>query len=390
MEKLLENYPQIKLIHMTHLLENLKKKDPEVLESNRKKQVKNKNPKENMSQLYAMFEKGMWDMFEIILTNSKKGEIYDFTILDPPHINDIKKHPLMLLARSGQEALLTHKTMETLLNLKWRTIPRMAFYGNVILYVVFIVLYSFYSLEMANETNKEPLSINYNLSTRNDTLNGTFPRDDAYESNLLIPLLVFLSFNIFKMCLQIALMEGLSFLISLEGWFEKSSYILALISIVYKDLELKSVCSSVAVILAFLNLALLIQKLGMFGLYVMAFKRTVKNSLTFLPIFGIIFIGFLISFKVRAANDMTYFNSSTSAVLIDGFTMMLGDFQTDQMGVESSMVNYILYFAFLAIMSIITLNLFVGIAVGELNTVLSEADIQQISMRVVFVLKVTF
>ena len=70
--------------------------------------------------------------------------------------------------------------------------------------------------------------------------------------------------------------------------------------------------------------------------------------------------------------------------------MMMGDFQTSEMGVENSYVNYFLYVAFIGIMSIIVLNLFVGIAVGEIKQTLDEADIQQISMRIVFVLKVIF
>ena len=69
--------------------------------------------------------------------------------------------------------------------------------------------------------------------------------------------------------------------------------------------------------------------------------------------------------------------------------MMMGDFQTSEMGVENSYVNYFLYVAFIGVMSIIVLNLFVGIAVGEIKQTLDEADIQQISMRIVFVLKVT-
>lgn len=68
--------------------------------------------------------------------------------------------------------------------------------------------------------------------------------------------------------------------------------------------------------------------------------------------------------------------------------MMMGDFQTSQMGVEKSALNYFLYVTFICVMSIIILNLFVGIAVGEISQTLEEADIQQISMRIVFTLKV--
>ena len=68
--------------------------------------------------------------------------------------------------------------------------------------------------------------------------------------------------------------------------------------------------------------------------------------------------------------------------------MMMGDFQTSQMGVEKSILNYVLYVAFISIMSVIILNLFVGIAVGEIKQTLDEADIQQISMRIQFVLQI--
>jgi hypothetical protein len=70
------------------------------------------------------------------------------------------------------------------------------------------------------------------------------------------------------------------------------------------------------------------------------------------------------------------------------YTINFSNFKTAEMGVENSMVNYFLYVAFIGIMSIIILNLFVGIAVGEIKQTLDEADIQQISMRIVFVLKV--
>lgn len=71
-----------------------------------------------------------------------------------------------------------------------------------------------------------------------------------------------------------------------------------------------------------------------------------------------------------------------------GITMMMGDFQTHRMGVNDSVINYVLYVTFIAVMSVIILNLFVGIAVGEIRQTLDEADIQQISMRIVYLLKV--
>ncbi len=74
--------------------------------------------------------------------------------------------------------------------------------------------------------------------------------------------------------------------------------------------------------------------------------------------------------------------------------MVVGELETSKMGLldaNNSMItlpNYIIYSLFIGLMCIIMLNLFVGIAVGEIKTVLDEADIQQTSLRIMFVLKV--
>ena len=67
---------------------------------------------------------------------------------------------------------------------------------------------------------------------------------------------------------------------------------------------------------------------------------------------------------------------------------MLGNFQDDQMGTKNSVINYILYLIFILVLCIIMLNLLVGIAVGEIAQLLARATVQQISMRILFVLQI--
>ncbi len=153
------------------------------------------------------------------------------------------------------------------------------------------------------------------------------------------------------------------------------------------QLTQKTQYSSIAILSLFTTFTFLIQKLKVIGVYVLAFRRTLLNSTKFLPVFLIIYTGFILSFRVRVDTNLQYFNSTTSASFLSGITMMMGDFQTHRMGVDST-INYFLYVAFIGIMSIIILNLFVGIAVGEIKQTLDEADIQQISMRIVYLLKV--
>ena len=90
-------------------------------------------------------------MLRIVLENCKQsnGLSYDFKQIDTPFHN-IQAHPLMLLAKSGQEFLLNHPSVEKLLALKWRFLPRFVFYANITLFLLFVILYSIYVVKLSN------------------------------------------------------------------------------------------------------------------------------------------------------------------------------------------------------------------------------------------------
>ena len=97
-------------------------------------------------QLTALFEAKMWDMLKIILDKCHTTEEeWNFTILDP-YCKSLSNHPLMLIARSGQENLLKHDTTKLLLQLKWRFIPRFAFYFSLIIYLLYMIIFSGFRL----------------------------------------------------------------------------------------------------------------------------------------------------------------------------------------------------------------------------------------------------
>lgn len=100
-------------------------------------------------QLMALFDAKMWDMFKIILDKCQTTENkWNFSIIDPV-LKSLSKHPLMLIARSGQENLLKHETTKLLLQLKWRFIPRCAFYFSLLIYIIYVILFSVYTVELS-------------------------------------------------------------------------------------------------------------------------------------------------------------------------------------------------------------------------------------------------
>ena len=108
---------------------------------------------EENPQLNMLFEKKCWDAVILVLDNCKSETSYDFAKLDPPFV-DINKHPLMLVAQSGQETILKHATVQKLLELKWRFIPRLAFYANLVFYMCFLCLFAAFSIRLSKHIIK--------------------------------------------------------------------------------------------------------------------------------------------------------------------------------------------------------------------------------------------
>ena len=90
------------------------------------------------------------------------------------------------------------------------------------------------------------------------------------------------------------------------------------ISLFSKRLAVKTQYSSIAILCLFTSFMFLIQKLKVFGVYVLAFRRTLLNSAKFLPVFLIAYIGFILAFRVRVDTNLKYFNSTTSTSFLNG------------------------------------------------------------------------
>ncbi len=121
--------------------------------------------------LVALYNQKMWDILKIILDKCKKNENEtNFSIIDVP--TKYSEHTLMLIARSGDEDLITHQVTSLLVNLKWRSIPRFVFYFNLFLYFLFLFMFSWYAIELSwpddlNEPSVDNFEPNQNISEKN-------------------------------------------------------------------------------------------------------------------------------------------------------------------------------------------------------------------------------
>ena len=104
----------------------------------------------------------------------------------------------------------------------------------------------------------------------------------------------------------------------LENWLEMISLLCTVLTIAIEDFTFKTTCCSIGIMMSFLNFAFLIEKLNVFGLYVLAFRRTILNSSKFFPVFMLIYMGFVLSFRTRTASHNLYFNDTTPNAMLKG------------------------------------------------------------------------
>ena len=134
----------------------------------------------------------------------------------------------------------------------------------------------------------------------------------------------FFEFNVWQKLTLLLLLyfKGLSFFFG-DSVVELMSIVLTLICIFSQTLALKTQYASVALLALFTTFTFLIQKLQVIGVYVLAFKRTLVNSAKFLPVFLIVYVGFLLSFRVRVNADVSVFNSTGSTSFLQGMPIHL-------------------------------------------------------------------
>jgi len=175
------------------------------------------------------------------------------------------------------------------------------------------------------------------------------------------------------------------FFINFKNSIEICNYVCVLVCVNSPDYSTQSAYGSVAVCLSFIVFPLYLQKLKLFGVYVLALIKVVSTSIKFLPIFFILLTGFILTFTMRKSfgvsftDEMNHFEYTATKTL----AMVLGDFETISMGLfPHEFINFFVYILFLFLMCIIMLNLFVGIAVSDIGVVLNEADIRHLTLKV--------
>jgi len=337
--------------------------------------------------LYKWFEDLEWfDLIEFILDNA--GEKDEYLCLSQTSFvfeckckweattSQTNKDILILIKESGNDIFLRHVKTQALLSDKWKKIPRFIYYSKLIIYLVFIVLFS---------RNKY---------------------DIAEIWTCVFIIFIFIAIEICEL-IEIKIL----YIFSYKNIIESISYTLSLAYLVIRIFDVgndwKSTLYSSSIFLSYCVLIFHLDKCAIIGRYLYVFGNILKKSFKFFLVLLILMLGFLFSFRNRIIDEISdqihnesnqtfnrieNFNASFSMSSFKLFTMLVGNLETEDMGIENldlnNMINFLIYGCFIFLMPILFINIFTGISIDEVKTMIEESEAKNIAKKIEFVNKI--
>ncbi|XP_037083097.1 transient receptor potential cation channel subfamily A member 1 homolog isoform X2 [Pollicipes pollicipes] len=323
-------------------------------------------------------------------------------------------HPLMIMVRTKRVALLGHPLCITLLHLKWHKLARYLYYTNLILYVTFLTFLTGYMVSTPPPDafgHKTPAGEGYadGSPAAAGEINQTFVDCENIRTLFSVRQNAFADVGRWVItvlaCVQLAkeLFQVFQARWHYFGWnnmLEWTCYVCALLLVWDFDqcsratgirLVWQWKVGAVAVFLAWMNLLLFIRKFPVFGIYVVMFTDVLSTFTKFFLVFFLFITAFAITFFVLLQNQVAF--STVGKSLLKTSVMMIGEMDYGSIfdGEESVHfpgVTYTLFVAFLILMSIIIMNLLVGLAVDDIKSVQDQASLKRLAMTVQLVLDV--
>ncbi|XP_019881595.2 transient receptor potential channel pyrexia [Aethina tumida] len=312
-------------------------------------------------------------------TKNKKNYIIDFSILAPrPSARQMTVISNLLASASDEEKteVLQHPLIDLFLSLKWAKI-RFIFYWLIVIHFVFATSISSYVFLFVHDV-------------KND-----FPklRIIAIFSQFLTSMLL-LGYGV----LQCVLVKGNHFR-RFEMWMSIINSVLSLVVAGLAITKLDNVnikdcpnwvlhVTSVAVLLAWIQLMLLIGRLPTFGYYALMFAAVLQNVIKVLLTFLCLIIGFALAFSIQF-HDFVQFGNPWHAI-IKTTVMMTGEFEYTDL-FHSTDNNHrltgptqVMFLSFIILTSVVLMNLMVGLAVSDIQGLQQESLARKLEKQAEF------
>ncbi|CAM1295460.1 Uncharacterised protein g1290 [Pycnogonum litorale] len=292
-----------------------------------------------------------------------------------------QNHPLKIMADSKRQALLEHPLCISLMQCKWQKFASYFIYLNVFGFVVFLFFLTGYILA-ATDPSKDP--------------DGKEVKTDGIVLFLTICEYGILIFSFFNILREIAQMYEfrLDYVTDLRSWLEWICFVSAILFVLNFHPEGKPHAKTpwqwqlgaVSVTLAWIDLIIFLRKFPMIGIYVVMLVNIMRTFSRFFFVFFLFIVAFTLCFYTLLQNQISFRNPIYG--LIKTSVMMIGEFEFEstfsepQESLPYPTLTYTVFVVFLIVMSIILMNVQVGLAVDDIKGVQEQSELQRLAMQV--------
>ncbi|XP_022243336.1 transient receptor potential cation channel subfamily A member 1-like [Limulus polyphemus] len=325
------------------------------------------------------------------LTATRKGELLTYHMV-----------------RYKREELLSHRLCVKYLETKWNSYGMYFHLMNLFVYTIFLALVTANAISLMDNRPKYPNHISNLLNNSVDngssgiaSAEGQRLRPHAMCSVNALVVLVFVALNIIKEFYQMYTQRVKYFLdiINTVEWgLYITSGLLGATNIIPGILDYSTdyIVAAIAVFLAWFNYLLYLQRFNRVGIYVVMFLEILSTLLRVMLVFSVLIIAFGLSFfillgKIEGLEEKGFYNPGISLVRVG--TMMLGevDFLGTFLRPLRSLVGpmsrqlfaaIVFLMGFAILMPILLMNLLIGLAVGDIETVRRNAQLKRLTMQV--------
>ncbi|XP_066151154.1 transient receptor potential cation channel subfamily A member 1 isoform X2 [Euwallacea fornicatus] len=313
---------------------------------------------------------------------------------------------LNAMVAHGRVELLAHPLSQKYLQMKWNTYGKYFHLTNLLFYCLFLGSITCFSSQLMEHENALNFSYIYssNMSTeqkfseRKSEILNVHADYSMYICAMVI--LVFVVVNAAREITQMIQQKHLYFLnpTNLITWCLYGSTIIMILPIFGdKIYDIQFSFASLVVFLSWFNLLLLLQRFDQVGIYVVMFLEILQTLIKVLMVFSILIIAFGLAFYILLSRGDHLSFKTIPMAMIRTFSMMLGEI--DFIGsyvkpfyLSSKEENTFLPFPipaflilslFMVLMPILLMNLLIGLAVGDIESVRRNAQLKRLAMQVV-------
>ncbi|KAI8787326.1 transient receptor potential cation channel subfamily A member 1 [Biomphalaria glabrata] len=299
------------------------------------------------------------------------------------------------MVKNNRVDCLSHPVCVTFLKVKWKHYGVWVYSAYLIVYILFLASLTSFVVNHNSLMHIEMKSMeNSTIQHLNGAIEGGYSFDPMYTVCLWF-MMFYSCLNIIKEVVHICIMK-LRYFADIGNGLEWTLYITCSVFVLPFLLDMSFhwqwEAGAFAVFLAWFNCLVILKRFDFFGIYVVMFLEILRTLVQVLCVFSILIIAFGLSFYILLSIEESKAFSTPPLSLLKTFMMMLeldymasfNEQYTDDREdtLHFGTLTLTLLTIFVLLMPILLMNLLIGLAVGDIESVQKDARLKRLAMQV--------